>query len=257
MVVKGSTRMTPSMPKRALTVLTKFKAISKKFHRPDASRAARAVSLCLVVALGGGLSGCSSESSGDWDVLYKIVSQSWERRNGAVRLDDAAAIPYATLGIRIGDNTEQMLILATDSAGSRIWTSGARVALTTRAGRIVATAGLAQNLSSYGSATAFQPSWLVARHVAWTADFADLGLYGVQIDCNDTPAGEENIVILGQSFDTIRVDEACESNQLGWSYTNTYWVSRSSNRVWRSIQHVHPKSDAVEIELLRPPQTDG
>jgi Group 4 capsule polysaccharide lipoprotein gfcB, YjbF len=217
------------------------------FHR-SAMRAA-----ALVAALA--LSGCSSEGSGDWGAMFKLVRQSWERRDGAVKLDEAATIPYATLGLRVGDEAERIVVLGTDANGERLWTSSAKIALTTRDGRIVATSGLDRNLSAYTSDTAFKGEWKAARHLSWMADFADLGLYSVQIDCDDSPVGPEKISVLGQDIDTVRVDETCRSKQLDWSFTNVYWVSQTSNRVWRSDQYIHPKLDRVEIELLRPPQS--
>ncbi|MEJ0044202.1 MAG: YjbF family lipoprotein [Rhizomicrobium sp.] len=188
--------------------------------------------------------------------MFKVAGESWSHSDN-VPLDAAAAVPYATLGIKIGDDPEQITVLAADNNGDRLWTSSARISLETRQGRIVATSGLEHNLSSYRSDAAFNPDWHSARHLTWIADFADLGLYGVTIHCEDVPAGEDRIEILGQPFDTDRVDENCRSEQLHWSFANTYWVSRSTNRVWRSIQHVHPKGDELQIEFLRPPETPG
>ncbi len=187
--------------------------------------------------------------------MFKLVRQSWESSD-AVQLNDAAVIPYATLGIRIGGDPERIVVLATDSHGERVWTSASRVALTTRRGRIVATAGLGHDLSAFVGDSALNGDWKIARSFSWTADFNDLGLYNVEVDCDDIPAGSEKIVILGKDIDTIRVDETCRSNQLDWSFSNTFWVSQVSNRVWRSIQYIHPKMGALEIELLRPPQSE-
>ena len=227
-------------------------------HRNSKGITARFPALLgCVLVLGPLLAGCSSEGSGDWSALIDIARQSWEQRDGAVPLSEASAIPFATLGVRMGGASERLLILATDSNGERLWTSAARVALTTRRGRIVATAGLGNDLSGYYSDTAFRTDWKSRRRIAWTADFADLGLYSVVIDCDDVPVGTEKIKILGREIITLRVDEKCQSSQLDWSFTNTYWVSQISDRVWRSIQHVHPKLETLEIELLRTPETEG
>lgn len=210
--------------------------------------------LCAALAL----CGCSSEGGGDWPAMFKLVQQSFSGGDsGGVALPEAAAIPYATLGLRTSGQNEQILVLATDSGGERLWTSGAHVALTTHDGRIVSTAGLAHNLSSYNSDSAFKTPPKAARLFSWTADFADLGIYSARVDCTDAPAGDEAIVVLGKQIDTVRVDETCRSDQLDWSFTNTYWISRATSRIWRSIQHVHPRMDAVEIELLRPPESEN
>ncbi len=215
------------------------------------SGTARAGALALALLSGA----CSSEGGGEWRGLFTIARDSWERRDGFARLDEAAMIPYATLGVRVGDESERIIILATDANGVRLWTSAARIAITTRGGRIVSTAGLAYNLSGYNSEAAFATPVATARKFTWLADYADMGLYSVNIDCTDTVAGIEAITILGKEFSTQRVDETCRSEMLDWTFANTYWVSQSSNRVWRSIQHVHPKLVPLEIELLRPPQS--
>ncbi len=222
---------------------------------PSAPRLRRRIPAALLLALGVSLGGCSSDSANDWLALYKIAKQSWTAGDGSIQLNEAAAIPYATLGVRIGDEPEHLVVLATDSGGERLWTSAARVALTTRGGRIVSTAGLAQNLGALSMGTVFEADWRTAQHVTLTVDFPDLGFYAVSIDCNDVPAGDDPISILGVTLSTFRVDETCESKQLDWKFTNTYWVSSTSNRVWRSVQHIHPKLDAIEIELLRPPES--
>ncbi|MBL6613017.1 MAG: YjbF family lipoprotein [Reyranella sp.] len=170
-------------------------------------------------------------------------------------LTEASAIPYATLGVSVGGGPEQIVLLATDAHDERLWTSGTRFAVTTRHGRVVATAGLDKNLTAISNPSFDIGNWASPRRVSWNADFADVGVYGVPVECNDAPAGEERITILGAELDTVRVMESCECPTLNWSFQNTYWVGPASNRVWRSIQHIHPRAGSIEIELLRPPQS--
>jgi hypothetical protein len=221
--------------------------------RPDRSRRMSRLAAALAGALA--LSACSSDGGGDWLQMFQAVRSSWESSGAPVKLDDAAAIPYATMGIRLDGGREQILILATDSGGERLWTSGTAVAVTTRGGRIVRTSGFGADLSGYG--TADKTNWALPHSYTWTADFKEMGLYSVLVSCNDVPAGRDPITILGKDFDTIRVDETCTSDQVHWSFTNTFWVSLESGRVWRSIQQVHPKGPVFEMELLRPPLSPG
>ena len=71
--------------------------------------------------------------------------------------------------------------------------------------------------------------------------------------CTLLPRGLETIVILGRGITTQKVDEICRSDALGWSFTDSYWIDPQSALVWRSIQHVGPKGEKIEIETLRPP----
>ncbi|HXC56354.1 MAG TPA: YjbF family lipoprotein [Rhizomicrobium sp.] len=203
------------------------------------------------------LAGCSSDGGGDWLALLQAARSSWENRDAPVALGDAASIPYATLGVRIDGSREQILILALDTNGERLWTSAARIAISTRNGRIVRTAGFGADLSGFASQASPPEDWRQPHAYSWTGDFADIGYFAVPVNCDVRPAGADPTTILGQQLDTIRVDETCHADSLDWTYTNTYWVSVQSGRVWRSILHFHPKGPTVELEILRPPLSAG
>jgi hypothetical protein len=211
----------------------------------------------LALASAIALAGCSSDNGDDWLNLLQAARASWENRDAPVKLNDAAAIPFATLGIRVDGGHEQILILAVDTNGERLWTSSASVAITTLHGRITRTAGFTTDLSGYIANSRTLEDWSQPHRYAWSADFADLGFYSVPIVCEVAPGGPDPVEILGSRIDTLRVDEACRSEKLDWSFQNSYWVSRTTGRVWRSIQHVHPKGPTLEIELLRPPLSTG
>jgi hypothetical protein len=209
--------------------------------------------LCCALVLAGAipLAGCSSDG-GDWINLYKASIAAWEDRDAPVSLDQAAAIPYATLGVRLDGGKEQMLLLAVDTDGEQLWTSSARVAIATRAGRIVKTAGFSTDLMAHSSRETGE-DWRRPHTYSWSGDFGDLGFYSVPIICYVRPAGHEPITILGKTLNTFRVDETCRSEAMNWSFSNNYWVSADSGRVWRSLQHIHPNGPTLEIEILRPP----
>ncbi len=208
--------------------------------------------LTAALACTGLVAGCSSDGGGDWIAMFDAARSSWENRNAGVELKDAAGIPYATLGVRIDGGREQILILGQDENGERLWTSSARVAITTRGGRIVRTSGFGTDLSGY-TATGPREDWSRPHAYTWTADFSDLGYYSVPVTCDVRPAGADPITILGQSFNTTRVDETCHADTLRWSFSNTYWVNTQTGRVWRAQAHFHPKGPALDLEILRPP----
>lgn len=210
----------------------------------------------MAIAAASLLGGCSSDGGGDWLAMLQAARVAWDNRDSPVSLADASSIPFATLGLRIDGGREQILILATDVAGDRLWTSSAKIALTVRNGRIVRTAGLGGDLSGYFSPI-HKEDWTTPHRYSWTADFNSLGYYSVAINCDVRPMGPDAIVILEKRIDTIRVEESCRSDRLDWSFTNTYWVNAQSGRVWRSIEQIIPKGQILEIELLRPPLSPG
>ena len=205
---------------------------------------------------------CSSSNSGNTNYaqFFKLTRQSLSAGFGKTRItrEQAAAIPYASLGYTLDGGNQGLLVLATDSGGDLLWTSAAHVVIVTREGRIIRTVGLGKDLSNVTSrdqsglppvATAVRAPFSSTR----LADFPDLGLYGVRVSCRTTLAGRQSVKILGQLIATLRVDEACTSRNPDWSFTDSFWVDKDSGFVWRSRQHVHPKGMLVETEIFRPP----
>ena len=222
----------------------------------------RLISATACAALALAAAACSSSNSGNtsYSQFFQVIRQSWTASVGKVRVtrEQAAAIPYASLGYTLGGGNQGLLVLATDSGGDLLWTSAAHVVIVTRDGRIIRTVGLDHDLSNVTSRNQGGP---VAPATAvrtpftstWLEDFPDLGLYGVRISCRAALAGRQSIKILGQVIATLRVDETCSSQDPGWSFTNSFWIDKDSGFVWRSRQHVHPNGPPVGIEIFRPP----
>jgi hypothetical protein len=207
------------------------------------------------------LSGCDSTGTSDYTLYYQALRQSFAGgfgRSPHVTKDQAAAIPYASIGYRLNDGPEQLLVLATNSGDEQLWTSGAHVVIVTRGGRIVRTVGLAQDVSAVTPQKGhqiFAPAEVRGKDFTSVRleDFPTIPTYGVAVKCTALPKGLETIVILGRGVTTRKVDEACRSDALDWSFTDSYWIDPQSALVWRSIQHVGPKDEKVELEVLRPP----
>jgi hypothetical protein len=103
-------------------------------------RVKRSVALAILFVL----AGCSSTGKSDYSLFYRAVRQSFAASlgNGRITKDQAAAIPYATMGFRVNGSSEQLVVLATDTNGEQLWTSMARIVIVTRGGRIARTLGL-------------------------------------------------------------------------------------------------------------------
>jgi len=205
--------------------------------------------------------GCSSAGSGNTNYaqFYEIMKQGVAASMGKIRVtrDQAAAIPYASLGYSLDGGNQSILVLATDTNGELLWTSPSRIVVVTRDGRIVRTLGLAHDLSGVTTPGGAPPSPAAAMRQPFTStrqeDFPELGLYGVALTCRTRLVGRQKITILGQDIATNRVDESCQSREPEWSFTNSFWIDPDNGLVWRSRQHIHPKAGAIEIEIFRPP----
>jgi hypothetical protein len=205
------------------------------------------------------LTGCGSADNNDiWREYAQILKDSAKGTFGdrAVTREQAAAVPYATMGYRLNGGQEIMIVLATDTSGDLLWTSAAHIVLLTHDGRILRTVGLPHNISGVmpimgdhlpAPGTALQAAFTSTR----TVDYPDNGTYSVPISCKMMTAGRETISILGQSIATVRADESCKSGS--WSFQDSYWLDPASGFVWRSLQHLTAKGDTIETEILRPP----
>lgn len=204
------------------------------------------------------VSGCSSQSgSAEWSQMFDMVSGQFSGGSSSnVTLEQAASVPFATLGVRVGDGPQGMVVLAGETGGDLLWTSKARIAVTTRHGRIVKSSGLPRNLDSVyfpaGDQILEAAKGGPPLESQRMSDFWDLNRYSVPLHCVAVSRGADPITILGKTIATVRVDETCEGSTMEWSFTDSFWVG-STGLVWKSIQHYHPDYEPLELEILRPP----
>lgn len=213
--------------------------------RPDRRHPLRPLVAVLVPLL---LAGCSSDQSNEWDAVVGIFGQVFGGASQEVTYQQAAAIPFASIGVRLGDGPEGILVLGSSNTEQQLWTAASHVVLLTRGGRITRTAGLDQNLSDMRLVKGEN-----SVDTVWQADLGELHLYSVLIKCHSVARGAETISNFNTPVPVVRVEDECRSDQLNWSFTNTYWVSPQNGLMWKSIQHISPKMDPLQIRILRPP----
>ena len=207
------------------------------------------------------LTGCSSADSGNtnYTQFYQLAKQSLSATFGTVRVtrDQAASIPYASMGYSLDGGNQMLLVLATDSSGELLWTGPSHAVIVTRDGRIVRTVGLGHDLAGLTMRNAAAPSPAAAVRAPFSSirleDFPELGLYGTLVSCRAHLAGRQRIDILGQAVAADRVDEVCQSQKPEWTFVDSFWVDTENGVVWRSRQHIHPKGGEIETEVFRPP----
>lgn len=196
------------------------------------------------------LSGCQSNANGT-----KIVQLVYEEvtsigGSGDISREKVVAVPFATLGVRVGSSDQAMFVLGTKAGNDLRWVGGTQFALTTRDGRILRTAGFMHNLTGFQESEGSTAAAATAR--SYRYDLADANAYGIVVNCNERDAGAERIVILGDEHETRHVIEDCTAPQLDWNFSNEFWKDATNGYVWKSVQYVHPGLDPVELETLRP-----
>jgi hypothetical protein len=218
--------------------------------------------LSSAILLGGCAAGNGgSNFQGSWALYYQLLQQGFTSGTGRARVsrEQAASVPYASLGYRVNGGNQSMLVLATANNGDLLWTAASHVVLLTRDGRILRSVGLPHDRAAMNpSGTRPVPPPGEALKGAFAsqrlADFPDIGAYAVQLSCTTAPRRREIITILGAALATMRVDETCQSRNPRWSFTDNYWVDPESGFVWRSVQNLHPSGIRIQFDILRPPE---
>ncbi len=194
------------------------------------------------------LAACGSTSE-------KYTGLIWDRLTKdrvTVTRDQAAAIPFASIGIQGGDSNQVTLVLGGTRNGSAQWLNSI-LTVETHEGRIIQTAGFPNNLSRMIlSGTSGPP--LPGVKYSLMFDIQDLGVFGAQARCEATDKGLETITILGANIPTHHLVEDCEMDVIRWSFENEFWLDAKTGFVWQSVQNVHPKLPPLSVQVFRPPQ---
>lgn len=191
--------------------------------------------------------------------MLDIVGQSFHAftSDQSITREQAAAIPYASIGVRIGDSAQVLLVLESKTNGTSLWTSASRIAIELQSGRITRTAGLEHNMSQSGPAgiDPLQSHDFVPKASPYTyvMDIPDRKIYQAVILYEMHEVHRETVTILGTPLNALHVRETGTCKQIDWEFENDYWLEPASGLVWRSLQNIHPELDTIEIVMLRPP----
>ncbi len=234
--------------------------MSIKSPRPDPHAASRCTRRGF---LGAGLglpllAACSSDQESDTSDALKMLGQSFALYTGGgeITRDQAAAVPFASIGVSMGDSAQTLLVLATRSRDTSLWTSAARIAIETQSGRITRTAGLPHNMSQSGTGGSDPLQSGVGRKSGpyqYVIDLPDKNVYGAIVRYEMDLPQPDQIAILGARLKVLHARERGSCSALDWDIENEYWADAKTGFVWRSRQNVHPDMDPLEIVVFRPP----
>ena len=169
------------------------------------------------------------------------------------------ALPYASLGLRIGHAAPAVMILASIDGEDLHWASADRVVFVTRRGRLIKTVGLPRDLVdtqwTVQDPLAGLPLTPITTREPRVYRFVDLRPaddFGVPVQSGFEVIGEETITILGRSHETLRIRERVDVRKWRWSTENLFWADKITGRVWRSRQQFCPDVAPMVMELLKP-----
>ncbi len=205
------------------------------------------------------LGGCSSQS-------LQLLGSSFAGARTAVSGDryglsddQIEALPYASLGVRIGRLAPAVLILASIDQDELRWASADRVVLVTRRGRLVKSVGLARDLlgtqwASPDPLLGF-PNTIPASTESRVGRFVDLRPkddFGVAVESRYDTIGNETLTLLGRTRRTVVLRERISVRKWRWSGENLFWLDAASGKVWKSRQQFCPDVPPLTLEVLKP-----
>jgi hypothetical protein len=205
--------------------------------------------LLLACPLLFGLHGCSDLSRSSVNALRLAVKGKPQVQPTAA---EVAAKPYFQLQATSAEGSA-VLILGNVDGKRQAWYGNHGVVVFIERGRVVQTLGLGQNLDgvrlpaddplAHGLQTLVAPvSYRMTRD--WSPGYR----YGVPENATLIPAGREQIRILDQTHDVLRVDEQLSVPLLHYHATNHYWVDPRDGFIWKSEQQVAP---GLSLQLLQ------
>ncbi len=228
----------------------------KKSRTVTRTRGRSAKTLVALLACAS-LTSCAADS--DTALVGKLLLQ---QISGAapqkISREQAAAIPYASMGLQLGSGPEALLVLGAATPEQRDWYAGDQIVVITRLGRVIQTVGLPYDLGGAHPLPANSPAGNAGAATAGSsvlvADFPDLGIFGARINCEEKTMGMEAVEILGADISVRHDVEHCIADTMDWQFDNDFWRDPQTGYVWRSLQHIHPKSPPVILEVFRPEQ---
>lgn len=239
------------LPSPAIDKLTNTRSTMRQFSRRDLIGMLGAASLT-------GLGGCAADDS----TLELLRASFFDKKGSAAgyptTADQIADLPYATLGVQIGDGKPAVMVLAQVQATGLVWASKDRVVFITRGGRLVQTVGLPRDLSrevSIGEDPIAQPPVRWPEGPVTINRLIDLHApdeFSVPVRSTLQALGQERIEILGRPRSGMHVAEHVEVDTWNWRTTNQFWVDMHEGYVWRAIVSYCPQTPPIKMELLKP-----
>lgn len=198
------------------------------------------------------LTACSAARREDLGDLRKILRG---RPSVTPTAAEVMARPYYQMQVHAPDS-QALMILGGVEGARQDWYDSQGGVLIVEHGQIVRTIGIVPNLddSHWLSSNPFAAGlqhldapFTGSRIADWSPGYR----YGVRMDVTLTPAGMEDVSILGSVHHLRRIDERVSAPVAGFSALNHYWVDPADGLVWKSHQVVAP-GIALDTLALRP-----
>lgn len=201
-----------------------------------------------------GTSGCAQYQSMMTDTAkVAIMGQS----DVEVSSQKVAETPYSSAYLKVGKAPRAFVILGFAEQGNLKWLSADKNMVVMRAGRLVKTVGLGEDIRYLDNLTQ-DPLALgllkTSTPMKWQhrAEWSQVYRGGYDLQSEFQYKGIEQIPILGKTHMLKRFDELVTAPALKTSYINQYWLDPASGQVIQSYQYMGPNLALVQFTALKP-----
>lgn len=163
-------------------------------------------------------------------------------------------IPYASMLVKIGNGPTALMILESISGEEYTWVSADGVFLVTKDGRITQTFGLPNNLREiFSMFTDWNETLNQEKKITSYYSFSNPKLDNLKVISAFSIKQDQIVELMFGPKDLDLITEVIESDEVGWSKVNKYWIDRD-DYVWKSIQYVSPRLPEFYLEVTKKPR---
>lgn len=227
------------------------------------------------------LSGCSNNSLSTLDTLQYAFFGTPDVQISA---EEVRRMPYASAYLQVGDNPQAFVVLAfADPDGTLTWVSADHNLFVTRAGRLIKTVGLENDLyrlapspdpgaAQRQGSDAAQPADPLARlahllplarqqpadaaaalqpwqlQAEWQRDYVS----GDTLRAGAYQLHADTLTVLDNTYSVWVIEERIEMLERKQRWHNRYWVDRESGRLLKSEQQLGPDMPVITMTILKP-----
>tara|TARA_B100002019_G_C21204148_1_gene565709 strand:- start:502 stop:1155 length:654 start_codon:yes stop_codon:yes gene_type:complete len=164
------------------------------------------------------------------------------------------SIPYSSALLRIGKGPFGLIILESKNDNIETWVSADNVYFKLKDGKIIGTAGLVNNLTSYlrNDFQLFDHGSKEEKLFTSYYSYDEPVLTNLEVKSTLFYKGIEEVDLLMGKKKLFLFHENLFNNYLNWNVTNKFWVDEDGF-VWKSRQHISTKLPPIEIEVTKKP----
>jgi hypothetical protein len=197
------------------------------------------------------LAGCGNSRNPNLSSAIELARKYLADR--AFTDEDVERIPFASIGVQVGDASEALVVLATVNGDTLTWIAADHSLIQTRNGRIVRFRnGDIDVVTAPDSEDPVADGAVAPGNFIRLLDFPKPKLYSVPVESSLVASGQARVTLLHGEILTRSFTETGISRPLAWNFQNHFYLDLDTRRVWQSNQTVTPQLPPIKIRVLRP-----